>query len=272
MKRYSIFHPLVLSFFSKSLYRDVGQYWRGTGLAYLLLVLALFWIPTVVKMQSGLEKFVNHDSKKFTEQLPAITISHGKVSTDVTTPYFIKDPDDGTVFMIIDTTGEYQTLDNTPAQALLTKSKFIMRQSKSETRVYDLASVTSFFVDRTRVENWLLTGKHWFIPIGYPLLVGFSFVLRAIQVLIYALIGLLFARMWQVNLDYKALMRLAAISITPVMVLDLVLEFVPFHIPLWSWLGVGIALGYLLLAVKANSEPADTPQDHSTWVRPTAMP
>ena len=38
MKRYSIFHPLILSFFSKSLYRDVGKHWRGTGLLYLLVV------------------------------------------------------------------------------------------------------------------------------------------------------------------------------------------------------------------------------------------
>jgi hypothetical protein len=263
---------LVLSFFSKSLYRDVGQYWRGTGLAYLLLVLALLWIPTVVKMQTGLAHFVDQDTKKFTAQVPAITISHGKVSTDVTTPYFIKNPDDGTDFMIIDTTGEYRNLDNTSATALLTKSQVMMRKGKAETRVYELASVESFFVDRARVENWLLTGKHWFIPIGYPLFVVFSFVFRAIQVLIYALIGLLFARMWQVNLDYKALMRLAAICITPVMVLNLILEFVPLHIPLWSWLGIGIALGYLLFAVKANSKPADTPQDHSDWVRPTAMP
>ena len=46
MKRYSIFHPLVLSFFSKSLYRDVGKNWRGTGLLYLLLIIALLWIPS----------------------------------------------------------------------------------------------------------------------------------------------------------------------------------------------------------------------------------
>jgi hypothetical protein len=41
MRRYSIFHPLVLAFYSKPLYQDVGRRWKGTGLGYLLLLLAV---------------------------------------------------------------------------------------------------------------------------------------------------------------------------------------------------------------------------------------
>ncbi len=271
MKRYSIFHPLVLSFFSGSLYRDVGQRWRGTGLAYLLLALALVWIPTVISAHLGFEKFADHDSRQIVEQIPAITISHGKISTDVTTPYFIKAPD-GTPLMIIDTTGKYQTLDDTPAQLLLTKSKLLMRQGTSETRTYDLSGVQSFFVDRARVEGWLGIAKRLFFPVFYPVAVILSFIFRAIQMLIYALIGLLFARMLAVNLNYKVLMRLAAVAITPVLVLDLVLEFVPFHIPLWSLIGLVIGLAYLFFAVKANAESDTPPETASPWARPTVMP
>ena len=253
MKRYSIFHPLVLSFFSGSLYRDVGQRWRGTGLAYLLLVLALFWIPTVIKMQSGLAQFVDHDSAKLTQQIPAITISRGKVSTDVATPYFIKDPDTGANLMIIDTTGEYQNLDETPARILLTKTKLIAR-SERDVRTYDLSGVKSFEVDRTKVEGWLATSKTWLPLALFPILVIGTFALRAIQILIYALVGGLFARMLNANLSYKTLMRLAAVAITPVIVLNLILEFLPVRIPMWWLIGTLIGLGYLFFAVKSNSE------------------
>src|SRR6266550_5998622 len=140
MKRYSIFHPLVLSFFSKSLYRDVGKNWRGTGLLYLLLVLALVWIPTMIAGQIGLSRWVDNDSKAITNQIPAITISNGQVSTDVTTPYFIKDPTTGEDIAIIDTTGQYETLANTNAKLLLTKSKLIVEKSAMETQTYELAS------------------------------------------------------------------------------------------------------------------------------------
>jgi hypothetical protein len=272
MKRYSFFHAPILAFFSKSFYRDVGQHWRGTGLAYLLVILAILWIPTMVKMQLGITRFVNTESKKFTEQIPAITIAHGKVTTNVPTPYTIKDPKTGTDLAIIDTTGEIEKLEDTEAKLLLTKSKLIASQGASETRTYDLSGVESFYVDRDRVEGWLVTAKTWFALAAYPLLVVFSFVFRAIQVLIYALIGLLFAHLLQTSIDYKTLMRLAAVAITPVVVLDLILEFVPLRIPLWSLLGIAVGLGYLFLAVKWNTEVEPALQEPSPWVRPSATP
>jgi hypothetical protein len=268
MKRYSFFHAPFLSFFSKAFYRDVGQYWRGTGLAYLLIILALFWIPSIIKMQLGFGRFVDTDSKEMTEQIPAVTISHGKVSTDVPTPYFIRDPASGTPLAIIDLTDQKETLANAPTQiVVLTKSKLIMRNER-ETRTFDLATVESFYLDRARVEGWLASARTWFVPVLYPLLLLFSFVFRTVQILIYALIGLLFAHLLHANLGYKTLMRLAALAITPVLVLDLILEFLPFHIPLWSLLGVGVALGYLFLAVKSNTESKAAPPEPSPWVRP----
>jgi len=253
MKRYSFFHGLVLSFFSKSFYRDVAQYWRGTGLAYMLLILAIFWIPTAIKMYSGFKKFVDNDSASFTKQIPAITIKNGQVSTDVATPYFIND-EDGTPVAIIDTTGQYKTLDDTSARILVTKNKAVVKGT-ADTRIYDLSNVQSFYVDRARVEGWFAIAKKWFIPMFYPMALLFSFIFRAIQILIYALIGLAFANMLHVKLEYKTLMRLAAVALTPVLVLDLVLEFVPLRIPLWSVLGVLIGLGYLFFAIKSNAEP-----------------
>lgn len=270
MKRYSFFHAFVLSFFSKPLYQDVGQHWRGTGLLYLAIVLALVWIPTMIKMQLGFNRFANNEAPRITAQIPKVTIRDGKVSTDVTTPYFINDPDDGTPMMIIDTTGEYETLDDTPAKLLLTKSKLILRTAR-DTRTYDLSGVQSFDVDRQRVEGWLSASKTWLAPVAYPVLLLTSFVLRAIQVLIYALIGLLFARMLNASLNYKTLMRLAAVAITPVLVLNLLLEFIPVGIPVWWLIGTVIGLGYLFFAVKSNSDIAVTPPSPPLVVFPTSQ-
>jgi len=269
MRRYSIFHPLVLSFFSKSLYRDVGKHWRGTGLLYLLMVLALVWIPTIIKGHLEMSRWIDGDSKEITKQIPAITISNGQVSTDVTTPHFIKDPKTGNDIAIIDTTGTYTTLENTQAKFLLTKSKLIVSRSAGRTETYDLSGAQSFYVDRSRVEGWLVTAKVWFVPVLYPLALIFSFIFRAIQILVYALIGLLFARMLHANLNFKTLMRLAAISITPVLILNLLFEFVPVHIPWWSLLGIVIALAYLFFAVKVNAEPEDLPQYQPPVAYPT---
>src|SRR6185503_9036577 len=130
MKRYSIFHPLVLSFFSKSLYRDVGKNWRGTGLLYLLIILAILWIPTIIKGQLATSAWVTGDSKEITKQIPPITITKGQVSTDVPMPHVIKDPKTGEDIAIIDTTGTYKDLDNSDAKLLLTKSKLIVKRDE----------------------------------------------------------------------------------------------------------------------------------------------
>lgn len=254
MKRYSYFHALVLSFFSKALYRDVGRQWRGTGLAYLLLVIALVWIPTVIKGHLGLAAFVKNDAPAITQQIPPITIVNGKASTDAPLPHLIKDPKSGDTIALIDTRQAAEPDNSEAIPLVLTQTKLVMHKDARETRIYDLAGVGRFSIDRAKVEGWLATGKTWLFPILYPLAVLFSFVFRGIQILIYALIGLLFSRMLNVNLDYKALMRLSAVAITPMLILNLVLEFVPVHIPGFVLLGIAIELVYLFFAVKANAE------------------
>jgi hypothetical protein len=258
MRRYSFFHAPVLSFFSNSFYQDVAKDWRGTGLLYLLILAALVWIPTTIKMHREFGRFATNEAPRITQQIPRVTITDGKVSTDVAMPYFINNPDDGTPLMIIDTTGEYENLDKTPARVLLTKTKLITR-SERDVRSYDLSGVKSFEVDRGKVEGWLATGKTWLTLALYPVLVIGTFALRAIQILIYALIGGLFARMLNTNLSYKTLMRLAAVAITPVIVLNLILEFLPVRIPMWWLIGTFLGLGYLFFAVHSNSETPPSP-------------
>lgn len=63
MKQHSIFHAPVLSFFSKSLYRDVCHKRKGVGFAYLLL-LAVCWIAPVVKVHMELSNFVDNGSSR----------------------------------------------------------------------------------------------------------------------------------------------------------------------------------------------------------------
>ena len=70
------------------------------------------------------------------------------MSTDVPNPHFIKDPKTGKDIAIIDTTGQYQTLEQTDAQFLLTKSKVIVNKSGGRSETYDLSGVQNFYLDR----------------------------------------------------------------------------------------------------------------------------
>jgi hypothetical protein len=100
MKRYS-FIRVCLFILLEGFLPGCWPHWRGTGLLYIFIALLLVWIPTVIRMQVGFSRFAAQEGSRFTQQIPHITIRKGQVSTDVTTPYFIKG-DDGKPLVIID--------------------------------------------------------------------------------------------------------------------------------------------------------------------------
>ena len=122
MKRYSIIHVPVLSFFSKDLYRDVCYNWKGSGFVYLLLLLSVCWIAPMVKLHVGLSDFVDNEAPKMVTQIPVITIVEGKASIDEPQPYYIQEPETGENLIVIDTTGTITSLEGTEVFALITET------------------------------------------------------------------------------------------------------------------------------------------------------
>jgi uncharacterized protein DUF1189 len=217
----------------------------------------------MIRMHVGLSSFVDNEAPVITQQIPRITIKNGQASTDVATPYFIKDKE-GNPVAIIDLTGEYRDLDNTTAFVLLTKTKVFVK-NRNQTRIYDLQPVGSFEMDREWAESFLRILRTWMVPALFPILLIVTFILRAIQLLIYAAIGLGFAKLANTTLGYKTLMRLAAVALTPVLLLNLLLEFLPFSIPFWWVLGTLIGLAYLFFAVKSNADDESAAEPHSPY-------
>lgn len=260
MRKFGLVHPIVLSFYSQPLYQDVARNWRGITFLYLLLVLALSWLPGMVSMQKGVSEFVTKDAPEGLKQMPRVSIIGGEVTTDVETPYFIKDPESGKTFIIIDLTGEFTSLEGTEAKVLLTRNQLIVQKNIRETRTYDLAGIKEFTIDRTRIEGWLQLVKTWLVPLLFPFVLVFSYFYRLFQVFVYGLIGLIIAKLLKAPLAYMASVRLAIIAITPVLILDTVLSAVKFHLPAWWLLGFAIAMAYLFLGVKAATAASPSPE------------
>lgn len=254
MKKYSILHPLVLSFGSKDLYQDVGQNWRGTGFLYLFLLLALAWIPIAFKVHTGFVKWLNENAPAFLLQVPSITIHNGQVSTDVDTPYIITS-NKGEPIAIIDLTGQYTDLDDTTAVILLTEDKLHLKQeNRRQTQVHDLSQVQQFSLNRQDLEAWAVWARTWFGVMFYLVVLLSEFVYRIVQALLYAAVGLLFCKSLKTSLDYLTLVRLAVIALTPVILVQTILSATDIRFPGAWLLWLAVALGYLYFAVKANAD------------------
>jgi hypothetical protein len=259
MKQYTIIHPLYMAFYSKSLYRDIAGNWSTWFcFLYLLSLLALCWIPGMIRLDADLSTYIDDEAPKFVNQLPSIVISKGQASIAEPQPSIIKDPEKGDPVMIIDTTGQITSLENSKAKILVTKTQLFFKDSLQGTRILDLSELGDMTVDKTLVYDWLEEFGEWFAILVYPFALLFSFAFRSAQVLIYALIGMLFSRALKIGLNYQALMRLAAIALTPVIVLNTLTIFFKIAMPSPWFINAIITTGYLIFAIRACSSPADS--------------
>lgn len=254
MKQYPTIRSLYMSFYSKSFYKDVARNWNSTGFLYLFLLVLLCIIPMMFSFQEAVSAFVADEAPGIVRQVPEVKITKGKISIDKPVPYIINDPDKGLPLIIIDTTGKITSLDGSPATILITESKIVMEKSSVETRTFDLSEIDNFYLDRSMVYKFLDIISDWLTVLVFPFALIFSFLCRILQVLLYSVFGLLFAHILKTGINYKTLVRLTAISITPAVIFGTVRDYLHISVPYWSWISFLIAMSYLFFALKVSSE------------------
>lgn len=252
MQRYSLIHPLFMAFFSRSLYQDVGRNWKGAGLLFLFSIVALCTIPFVLLLQSELSALLNEEAPRIVTQMPAVRIVKGKVSIDRPEPYYVKDDKSGESLIVFDTTGQIRTLTGSKAAVLVSQSSLIVRNNSGETRTIDLSGIDGFSMDRRVLYEWIDELEGSFAIILYPFAVLFFFLVRLIEVAIFGAIASFLTRSPGTPSDYRKYMRLAAVSMTPVMAIGAVLNIAGIVLPFWWLTSIPLTAGYFLFAVKVN--------------------
>ena len=231
----------------------MGLHWNRICFGYLFLLLAICWIPMMVRIHTGFAEFVKNDAPAVIDQVPEITITDGQVSIKEPQPYFIREPDSNQIIAVIDTTGSIESPADANAFFLLTDNS-IITHSDYETRTFDLSQVENFTMDSATITSWLHTAKKYLVIILYPLALLSSYVYRIIQALVYAAIGLLFASMCKVSLSYGALLRLAVVAMTPCIIIKTVFALAGVYIPYIGIFYILIILAYLYFGVHACSQ------------------
>ncbi|HEY7498541.1 MAG TPA: DUF1189 family protein [Vicinamibacterales bacterium] len=264
MKKFGFLRAIVLSFYSADLYRDVGRNWKGTGLLYLMLLLAICWVPTAIRMHFGLHRFAETRVPKITAELPDITIADGVMHSNPPGRHEFRDEDprpgrDASVFIIDDTIDDIPS-DIPPGTMMLTRREFGGAQpNRSERRVFKLSAIGDMNLTRQKVGDFLSSLQFWLPPIAFAFSVLGSLVFRLVQALLYGSLAQMFAKSKQVSIDFRTALRIAAVAVTPVIVLRTLIWFLPSE-PSWyiRWpVAILITLGYLRFAAGAlANEPA----------------
>jgi hypothetical protein len=256
MKRFGVLQGFYLSFFSADLYRDVAKNWTGIGLLYLLLLLAITWLPSGFRVFTSLTTFSTEKGAALAQQMPRVTIGNGEMRAEPPGRHEVKDPATGEVFLVID-----DTIDEVPSDAandmmVLARKEFGTFQ-RNQRRVWKLAPGFNYELTSAKVQAFLSRAPYWAAPLTYVGAVAGSFVFRTLQILVYGGIALWFARRFKAGMNYQAAVRLAAVAVTPVIVLRTLIWFTPTE-PRWyiRW-PVAFVITVLLIrfGVRAAAEP-----------------
>jgi hypothetical protein len=254
MKKFTIIDPLYMSFYSKDIYRDAAANWSTVScFLYLLSLLALCWVPGMIRLDTDISYYLNNIGPKYIAQMPDITLSKGEASIRETQPYVIKDTDSGEPFMIIDTTGGTKSLDNSKALALLTKDRLIIKTPDDKQQALDLKELGDGTITKPVMKEAIELFTEWFAVLFYPFAVIFAFLFRAAQILIIAMFGTILTRSLGANLKYKELVRVSAIAITPLIIFNTLTVFFRIDIPISLLTDLILITAYQVFAIRSNA-------------------
>lgn len=240
-----------LAWFSKPFYQDVAQRWRGLALTYLLVLLAVAWLPNAFRLNQRMETFRNNDLPPILEQVPRLEIQNGEIQADVTMPYRIIDPESQETLVVIDKNATEDDFDRLNTLILITRDQIISNRNGFN-RSFNLDDLEGVSIDKESLGGWIDGGITWTRTLAYPLLVINSWSYRFFQALLFGVVGLIIANSIQAKLPYAAVVRLSIIALTPVILIRTLLNFFGITVPFWWLLAFAITVIYLYQAIKAN--------------------
>lgn len=255
-RSYPFYSALWNGFYNKDFYAHVALYWRGAGFAYLLLAVALALAPMMVGLQVAVNAFLRNEVPYILNQLPEITIENGAASVEVEQPYVIYTRDKKP-FMVIDTTGGAQDIE---AVIVLQEREVIIRKNATEARHYELTEMQErTVITRETIEELIDTVKPWLLPVSFAVMLIAFYIFRLLQALWYAVLGLLIARIQNVQLPFDALLQLAMVALAAPMLVTALLVFTGISFPWYATFVM--AMFYLWFGIRASKQMVSEPSE-----------
>ncbi len=232
---YNVWQTLYMALYSSKLYIDVSKRWKGFGILYVFLLLALAAIPLSTRVIIDYAHYFDQEIIYPLESLPPLYIQKGQVKLEKkiesTNPYLVKNSQGKTV-AIIDTTGAMKEIDKKKypdLSILITKNE--LHVSVKQPQLFftqDRPSTATDLVQSfNKDDNEVFIGKDWVQTSGmvqlkwvpmllvYPIIVMFFFVIYYSLFLILAFLGQVFAKVFfDMRLYYKQACRIFAVAAT----------------------------------------------------------
>jgi Protein of unknown function (DUF1189) len=248
---------LLTVVFDLGVFTQVARQRLRRTFVYLLLLVALATGASTTRVMLTLREAVRW-LEPHLDEIPTIVIRNGEASADVEQPW-VKDlgPDEhgNRVVAIIDTTGQRQDFEPNEVGVFLKKHEVVVKQPE-ERREIPLSRFPDTTVGPDIVRGWIKK-----VMVRAPFYIGgflFAWYLfaKAMQALILVLAALIGAR----AMRFGQLFTVAVYALTPAVILDCALTFLPVHIPAFWVIYLAISVAYAILgARRADATPPAPP-------------
>lgn len=264
---YRYWQAFILAFYSSRLYVDVSKRWRGIGLLYLLLAIAVAVIPLATRVTINFNNYFNERLLEPIESLPTLYMQNGKVEFNEPMPYLIKNRK-GEVVAIIDTTGVVQAIEGKeyPQLAVLvTSDKLYFRPPKFQLFVNEPTAGEGEHVytqSLNKQTNEVFIGKQWVASSGvlklkyltdimiYPVMTCFIFAIYFAFALVLAMLGQTLAHViFKVKLKFIESCRLFIVAATPQIVLLFLMISLDIILPGYGIVYIAVTAAYFSFAI-----------------------
>ena len=256
---YRYWSALYMSFYSRLLYIDVGKRWKGLGIFYFLLAIAVFSIPFALRMSFSFNQSFKEQITDPISKIPVFLIQNGDVFLKKPMPYMVKN-DKGQVVVIIDTTDKINdfTMDYPYLTILINKNKISLKvpsltlfnmpqlnPSKGAPIVFAFDKGTNGVFDGKKYAEDSSIQKLKFFSelLIYPMIVAMFFSMFLVIFLVLGFLGQVFSTVFfSFNVTFAQSCRLLAVASTPMLLLLFILLILNSLFP-----GSGFILSALLV-------------------------
>jgi len=254
---------LLGSIASTQAYRRFAAEKTSRTVLYLFFISLLFTIGGSIAMQMRIGPVVDETFAWLGSEVPTLTFSAGKVTSDEDAPKRLVHPEAKEVAVMIDTTRTEpvtpQMMKDAKVLAYLTNNALYIEQQQGKVEVYDLS--------KAGAERPVLVDAKFFREaagalkkVVYPLAILTVFILAAawmaFAALFYALVAMLLQSISGGTLTFGPLYQIAVHAQTTALLVRIILSFLPFAIPLSGLLTIIITSVYLWMAVKTHAAAA----------------
>ena len=194
--------------------------------------------------------------------MPVLTLSDGKMTSNLTAPLTLRHPDAPDVAVTIDTVRvdpvTPEMLQNQKVMAYITSNALYVMRRPGELRVFDFGTQKPGAKPLVIDSSFFESSRQLLDRILYPFVLLLVFVVFALWKILasffYSLVGISMNSLLQVGLPYMQLFNIAAYAQTLMIVIRAIFLFMPVPIPGAPLVSLVATSAYIALAVKKIKE------------------